>query len=197
MNKDTSRNKVVWKRVWNVLFYALLLFFVFSTDAKSWFLRQLVSVGLFQPEIKKEGALKSQSSGQIDFSFIDATGKQISTADLNGKVVFINFWATWCPPCIAEMPSLNDLYNQLKTDERFVFLFINEDDDVAKAKSYLQSKGYDMPLATRAGKVPDEIYSGTLPTTIVLNKEGKVVLKQEGLGAYNSADFIQQLKGLL
>jgi thiol-disulfide isomerase/thioredoxin len=109
-------------------------------------------------------------------------------------VVFINFWATWCPPCRAEMPSLQELYNELKDDHRIVFLFINEDEDVAKAKRYLQKEQYTMPLLTRTGNIPAAFYSGTLPTTVILNKEGQVIFKHEGIAAYNTGAFIQQLK---
>ncbi len=129
--------------------------------------------------------------------FRDANGVASSTAELEGKVVFINFWATWCPPCVAEMPGMNAMYNQLRGDDRFVFLFINEDDNPEKAKNFLKDKGYSMPLFTRGGNVPAGIYSGTLPTTVVLNKTGSVVYKHEGFANYNSSEFIEQLKALL
>lgn len=109
MKKETGRNNSVLNKVWNVLFFALLIFFVFSTDAKSWVLRQLVLVGLFNAKIEKE---PSSRNAAPSFSYVDVNDQQVSTADLKGKVVFINFWATWCPPCRAEMPSLNVLYNE-------------------------------------------------------------------------------------
>lgn len=142
---------------------------------------------------------KEPASGSAapSFSYIDARSQQVSTAGLKGKVVFINFWATWCPPCRAEMPSLDALYNEFKSDDRFVFLFINEDEDRAKAEQYLKESGFSVPLVTRAGTVPGELYSGTLPTTLVLNKEGAVVLKHEGVAGYNTPKFKQQLKDLL
>lgn len=194
MSKETGRSKSALSKVWNILFFALLIFFVFSTDAKSWVLRQLVSVGIFNAKIEKEPASRSAAPS---FSYFDASGQQMSTADLKGKVVFINFWATWCPPCRAEMPSLNALYNEFKGDDRFVFLFVNEDEDGTKADKYLKESGFNVPLVTRAGVVPGELYSGTLPTTLVLNKEGLVVLKHEGVAGYNTPKFKLQLKNLL
>lgn len=184
-------------KIGNVVFVALLIFFVFSTDAKSWVLRQLVSVGLFNAKIANDAEAKSPTTGAHSFSFSDAGGVVRSTADLKGKVVFINFWATWCPPCRAEMPSLNALYNELKSDDRFVFLFVSEDDDPSKAQRYLEESGFTVPLVTRAGNVPAQLYSGTLPTTVVLNKEGAVVFKHEGVAGYNTQRFKQQLKDLL
>lgn len=195
MNKERKPLKTILKKAANILFFALLLFFIFSSDAKSWVMQQLISVGLFKAEIKKEA--DNLSLNDTVFSFTDAAGRTMSTTALKGKVVFINFWATWCPPCRAEMPSLNALYNKLKDDSRFVFLFINEDEDLSKAKTYLQKNAFTMPVTTRSGVVPSQLFSGTLPTTLVLNKEGNVVLKHEGMAGYNTAAFIQQLKELL
>jgi thiol-disulfide isomerase/thioredoxin len=173
----------------------LVLVLLVSPNAKSWVLQQLVSTGMFNANIKNEGV--SNIPSNTTFSFTNAQGTSASTASLKGKVVFINFWASWCPPCRAEMPSLNELYNKLKDDNRFVFLFINEDDDKIKAKQYLDKNGFEIPLFSRSGNVPTEIFSGTLPTTIVLNKEGKIVLEHTGMAGYNSDGFIKQLKELL
>lgn len=169
MNKEKTSKQAIIGKVWNVVFFAGLIFFVFSTDAKSWVLRQLVSVGLFNAKMEKGAEAKSPALGVSSFSFSDAGGVVSSTTDLKGKVVFINFWATWCPPCRAEMPSLDALYREFSDDERFVFLFISEDDDLSKAQHYLKENGFSLPLITRAGTVPDELYSGALPTTVVLN----------------------------
>lgn len=188
--------KKKWVRIaGNVLFFGLVLLLIFSPPAKAWLLGQLMEAGLFRAEIKKE--MPGTPAEASHFSFRDETGILRSTAGLSGKVVFLNFWATWCPPCIAEMPALNDLYRQFADDKRIVFLFINEDRDPTNAKSFLQRKGYDLPMVTVAGSVPSAIYSGTLPTTVILDKEGKMAFKHEGLAKYNSQAFIAQLKSLL
>jgi thiol-disulfide isomerase/thioredoxin len=194
---ERSISKTIFGKWGNVAFIALLLVFLFSTGAKSWVLKQLVSVGLFNQEIKKEVPLKNSSTSHLSFSFMNATGKPATLTALKGKVVFINFWATWCPPCIAEMPSLNALYNKLKDDDRFVFLFISEDNDFSKAEAHLKQKGFDLPLARRTSGVSPEIFSGTLPTTIVLDKKGNIAFQHEGIGGYDTPAFIQQLKDLL
>ena len=121
----------------------------------------------------------------------------METSDLKGKVVFINFWASWCPPCRAEMPSLDLLYKKLKDDNRFVFLFMNEDEDRNKAIRYLEKNNFKIPLYYRSGQISGEIFGGTLLTTVVINKEEEVVLKHEGMAEYNTEKFIRELKELL
>lgn len=194
--KNIFSGKIIKKAI-NSLFIVFILFFIFSTDAKSWLLQQFVSTGLFNAQIKKEDAGKNSSVQNVAFMFTGADGKTLSTNNLKGKVLFINFWATWCPPCRAEMPSLNALYNKLKDDSGFVFLFINEDEDQTKALTYLQNNHFSIPLYTTTGNISQEIFSGTLPTTIVLNKRGEIMLKHEGMAGYNTTAFIRQLKGLL
>ena len=187
--KITSKIKNNWG---NILFYTLLLVFIVSPGAKAWLLQRIISTGFFQAEIKKE---LPANTAMPAFSFTDSSGIPVPSASLKGKVVFINFWASWCPPCRAEMPSLNKLYLSLRNNSHFVFLFVNEDEDQIKAIHYIESHHLDIPLYHRMEASP-EMFSGTLPTTIVLNEEGKIVLKHEGMADYDNEGFIRQLKEL-
>lgn len=179
-----------WGRL---LFYAAILLFIFSPGAKAWLLQRVISTGFFKADIKKE-AEKSLRPAPA-FSFIDSEGKIVTSAAVQGKVVLINFWASWCPPCRAEMPSLNNLYLALKDDSRFVFLFVNEDEDTNKGLNFIKKNNLAIPFYQQ-NTVSDELFGGTLPTTIVLNKEGEIVLKHEGMADYDNQQFIDQLKSL-
>jgi len=172
-----------------MLFVTIL---IVSPNAKSWVMQQMLLTGLFNADIKK-GSI-SDTTSNTSFNFTNAQGVSASTASLKGKVVFINFWASWCPPCRAEMPSLNALYKKLKDDNRFVFLFINEEDDKLKAAQFLDHHGFDIPLFGRLGYVSPEIFNGVLPSTIVLDKQGKIVLQHRGMADYNTDNFVKQLK---
>lgn len=187
-------NKRLIKRVLNILLIAFFIFIIISPNGKAWLLQQFVAVGLFKPEIKKDTARDLPLSSS--FAYTDSTGNVNNTANLKGKVVFINFWASWCPPCRAEMPSLHELYKKLQNDTNFIFLFINEDDDKTKAINYLEKNHFSFPAYYTTGDVPAEIFKGNLPTTIVINKQGKVVLNHEGIGGYDSDSFIRELKEL-
>lgn len=189
-----NSNKRLIKRVLNILLIAFLIFIVITPNGKAWLLQQFVAVGLFKAEIKKDAVqdLPVNSS----FSFTDLKGNTNNTTNLKGKVVFINFWASWCPPCRAEMPSLHELYKKLQNDTGFVFLFVNEDDDKTKAIEYIEKNHFSFPVYYTSGDVPPEFFKGTLPTTIVINKQGKIVLNHEGLGGYDSDSFIRQLNEL-
>ena len=193
---DIKKTGVAFKkRFWDILLVGLVLLIFFSPNAKTWIMKQIVSTGLLKAEIKK--VKSNDSTRKANFSFKDSTGKIVSTGDLKGKIVFINFWASWCPPCRAEMPSLENLYQKLKNDPRFVFVFFNEDDEPSKAKKFLEENNYSLPLFTSSGNVPANIFDGSLPTSIVLNKDGEIVLKHEGMASYDQESFLNQLKALL
>ena len=192
---DLKNIPTIIKKSWfSILFYGLIILLIFTPAAKSWLLQQVVSTGIFKAEIKQDASESLPAAAA--FSFTDANGKVASTADLKGKVVFINFWASWCPPCRAEMPSLENLYKKLKDNNNLVFLFINEDNDADKAINYLQKNNFTIPFYNASADVPVEIFNGSLPTTIVLNKEGKVVLKHTGMAQYDTEKFVRQLTQL-
>jgi len=193
MNLQSTFQKI--KKYWgSIIFYAIILIFIFNTNAKSWVLQQIISTGVLNTAIKKDAPIKQQAG--TDFSFSSHDGNILSSSMLRGKVVFINFWASWCPPCRAEMPSLNNLYQALKNDSRFVFLFVSEDDDRTKASAYLKKNNFSIPVYYRK-QVSPEMFSGTLPTTIVLDTKGNIVMKHTGLAGYDNEKFISQLKSLL
>lgn len=191
---NEKKNK--WKgRIINLLFFGLVLFFLVSTPAKSWLLRQVVRTGLFSAKIEKvKDSASVARTMPLTYSSPDEATK--STENMRGKVVFINFWASWCPPCRAEMPSVNDLYRQLKDDPDYVFIFINMDDDIQTAQDYLSDNSFTIPLHRAEGFIPTDFYTGSLPTTIVLDKNGNIVMKHTGMADYSSHKFITQLRSL-
>ena len=196
-NEEPSGNKY-WQFVKKNGFTILMVVFIgamlFSPDAKSFVLRQLVSTGLFNPNMDK----KSEDIASVnDFDFADENGNIRNTSSLRGKVVFINFWASWCPPCRAEFPSIETLYSQFKDNPDVFFLTINEDSDLAKGRAYLDNENFSVPMYQSISNVSSEVYSGTLPTTLVLDKEGVIRYHHTGIANYASGKFIRQMAELI
>jgi len=111
-----------------------------------------------------------------------------------GKVVVVNFWATWCPPCIAEMPSFEDLYTDYKNE--VVFLFV-ANDDKDKVEKFMTKNKYSIPVYFMASENPKELESNSLPTTFIINKEGEIVVEKIGAADWNSRMVREVLDGAL
>jgi len=186
--------RVTKKLLLNILFFAFLAVIVFVPSAKALMLQGLMEIGLFKPSLSEKPTATTDLTG---IKFKTAQGKIVDLGELKGKVVFLNFWATWCPPCLAEMPSVNKLYEQYKTDDEVVFLLVDADNDFTKAQAYMDRKSYQLPVYNAITAVPEIIFKGSLPTTIVFDKMGRISFKGEGAANYNSPKFIafiQQLK---
>lgn len=121
----------------------------------------------------------------------------VTNQSLAGKVVFINYWASWCPPCLAEMPSLQELYNKMKGNPSIEFLFVNDGEDRSIAKKYLAANDFTLPLYFSGERSASEFFVTTLPTTYILNKKGVIVFEKTGMSNYSSSKFVAELEKLI
>jgi thiol-disulfide isomerase/thioredoxin len=125
----------------------------------------------------------------------DLSGRTISTDDFKGKVVLLNFWATWCPPCREEIPELISLQTQYK--DRLQIIGVSEDDDPPeKVAQFVQKAGMNYPVVMASEQITDA-YGGVpaLPTSFVIDPQGRVV--QRHTGEYPIDTYIQEVRALL
>lgn len=197
MQSEKKNKKIL--SVSNAITVILLIFtasmFIFP-EFKATILQGLMKVGLFQPNTSATAEV-SATEKRWNVSFANSKGEMIDGNSLKGKVVFMNFWATWCPPCIAEMPSVNDLYNHYKSNPYVVFLIVDADNNFAKSEKFIAEKGFQLPVYVSQGNIPDEWYEGTLPTTVVLDKKGNIVYHHAGVANYSSGKFKNFIDGLV
>lgn len=130
-------------------------------------------------------------------SFTDQNGKTVSLSSLKGKVVFINFWATWCPPCIHEMPSINKLKHTFKGSQDIVFLMVDVDNKIAQSTAFMEENKYDLPVYVPASHIPSDYLGGAIPTTVILDKNGEMVGRMEGGRDYTDPRIIEALNELV
>lgn len=127
--------------------------------------------------------------------FKDGSGKTIDISRQKGKVIFINFWATWCPPCIQEMPSINKLKQQF--DEKdILFVMVDVDDNYKRSSKFMENNNYDLPVYTAVSSIPEEFLSGSIPTTVIIDKDGRVVARHEGGADYMNPETVKFFKDL-
>lgn len=187
------KRKITTGNVLYALMMVVVLVMLINPSAKSLLIRSLMKIGFFQPSIPVAVSKKSVAD-PFNISFKDNNGKTINTADLKGKVIFVNFWATWCPPCIAEMPSVNELYAQFKNNPNVVFMIVDVDNDYKKANGFMQQHQYNLPMFTLTSEVPADIMDGTIPTTLVFDKNGNLIYSHSGAADYSSSKFVSFLQ---
>ena len=189
----------------NIGFVITLIFFaiiVFSSDAKALLLQGLIKTGLFAPDVSnlqpKPAGTTTEPAGPLarPVSFTSLNGKTLDLISLKGKVVFINFWATWCPPCIAEMPSVNSLFNKMKNNDNVVFLMVDVDNKLEGSEAFMKKNKFDLPVYAPDGPLPKELFKGSLPTTVIINNEGEIVFLHEGMADYDSGETEKLLNDL-
>jgi thiol-disulfide isomerase/thioredoxin len=130
-----------------------------------------------------------------DIQVKDIDGKDLSLQAYKGKVILLNFWATWCGPCRAEIPGLVDLQSKYKDGLQIIGMAVDEDDDT-ELRDVVKSEAINYPVAITPGKIR-MAYGGiaALPTLFVINAEGRVVQKHVGL--YNPALYETEVRALL
>jgi len=129
-----------------------------------------------------------------DWELYSDSGKRLPMESLKGKVVVLNFWATWCPPCVAEMPNLQALYDQY--GKEVVFLFIAHD-KADKVNTFLKKNEYNLPVFYEGNGIPDKLFSKSIPITFILDKSGAIVVKEKGAANWNAKKVTDLLDGLL
>ena len=147
------------------------------------------------PEFPQPGQMAAYGRADMDWTFETLTGRSSTLSDYRGKVVFLNFWATWCGPCIAEMPSIQKLHDNLKRDD-VAFLLVS-DEDVPTIEGFLRERRLTLPVFHARGTVPPLFKTSAIPATFIIDENGMVVLRSVGAARWNSDASVGFLKTLL
>ncbi len=121
-------------------------------------------------------------------------GNMVDFNESRGNVALINLWATWCPPCIAEMPSFQKLYDDYGQQVNFYFVSSEEEE---KLNLFLNKKNYTLPVYQPFSQTPEKLRSNSLPTTYLISKSGEIVVAKKGAANWNDNSFRHLLDELL
>ncbi|CAL2056798.1 TlpA disulfide reductase family protein [Tenacibaculum sp. 190524A05c] len=164
------------------LIFGIAIFLLLYKPSRIWFIRQLS----FSPSIEK--VEKSARVFNYNWKLKGLNTDDINFSDFKGKVVFLNFWATWCPPCVAELPSIQEFYN--KYQDKVVFVFISNEDDEEILKFFKQT-GYEFPVYQSNGSYLNELPPvNSIPRTFILDKSGNIRVDKSGAANWNSLSFL-------
>jgi thiol-disulfide isomerase/thioredoxin len=189
--------KLTKKMIYNIIFFGFIIF-LFTPYGKTTKAKILQGVTYVKSMLISPSV--SSVENRVEVSSFNAELKGIYNAnnmnlsEVKGNVVFLNYWATWCPPCVAEMPSVQSLYDDYK--DKIAFVFITQD-DLNKVDSFYKKKDYNLPTYNLMSAIAQEISTRSLPTTFIIDKKGKVALRETGASNWNSGKVRKLLDGLL
>ncbi len=191
--KTPKTNK---KKSWisNIVFIGLIVLVLFTpvgNRLKYWASKAMAT---FAPSVKK--AENRETLTDYRWQLTDDNGQPFDLNQAQGKVVFLNMWATWCPPCIAEMPAIQELYNKYKNNFDIVFVFATTDPK-ATVDKFMADKGYDLPIYYIHSSPPQQLASNTIPITFLIGKNGGIAIRKIGAADWKSKKVTSAIDGLL
>lgn len=184
--------KFLKSQISNIIFLVVIALLVIPQTRKP--IQVFISKGmaLISPSIEKLD--KQELVSTYDWQLKDESGDIFNFESTKGKVVIINFWATWCPPCIAEMPSLQKLYNDYH--DRVEFLFVTNDPYI-EINKFLEKEDYTFKVF-RPLKFNSNVFNVTsIPRTFLIDNEGHIVIDESGAANWNSESVREIIDELL
>jgi peroxiredoxin len=137
------------------------------------------------------------SAGAPDFTLPSVGGPNLRLQEQRGRVVMVNFWATWCGPCREEVPHLSRLYDKYRASG-FVVLGVNIDDDPLKAASVAAQLGMHFPVLLDTDKKVSRLYDlSTMPSTVLIDRDGRVRYVHRGFRDGYAETYDKQIRELL
>jgi thiol-disulfide isomerase/thioredoxin len=192
--KNYFRKRKPFAIVTDILFWILVLLLLIPTTrvpVSAFFIR-LTSFAPSELSVKKQFKV---SENTLRWEVTDnRSGKPITFSKLLDKPVFVNLWATWCPPCRAELPGIQKLYEQYEGKVHFLLL---SDDPPEKVGAFAKKHDYGGLPFFRYRYLPEDFNTQTIPTTFVVSKKGEVVLIKKGAARWNSGKVKKLLDNLI
>ncbi len=140
----------------------------------------------------------SEKPDAPDLTLSDMGGRKVSLSSLKGKVVLLNFWATWCPPCREEMPTLESLYQTLKGRSDFILLAVDSSEKKEVVADFLKKNPYHFPVLLDVdGSVSSEYSVSAIPTTYLIDTQGKIIAGTRGAFEWTKKELTDGLSKLL
>lgn len=155
--------------------------------------RIVLSTGIMSPKTLDENEF-TQADYNLKLRSLNFE-KDLDLSEYRGQVIFINFWASWCSPCIAEMPGIVNLSTKVDTSKVKIVL-ISLDRETEKAKKFIEKRGIQFPAYYPVSSIPKAYESDLIPTTFVISPEGKIVSKTVGMADYDKKSFVNFLNRL-
>lgn len=175
----------------NLILFVILAIFIF-TPLRGIFQEFTSKIFSFSPSVEKVESRMTLTS--YNWKLKGLNTENYNFVNAKDKVVFVNFWATWCPPCRAEMPVIQNLYDNYKDKVEFIFV-TNENKDVVE--KFLKKNNYNLPIYNYLSSAPKEMQVSSIPATYLINKKGVIVIHKVGAADWDNKKVFKLFDELL
>ena len=157
---------------------------------KTFIITVLFSLGIFSLSAQEEGDIIKVGDTMPAFTIVSDNGAEFKSSSLQGKVILLNLFATWCPPCQKELAAVKEqLWPKYKNEANFAMLVVGREHTDADLKKYNETKGFEFPLYPDKNKAVYSLFASKfIPRTYLINKSGKVIFTSTG---FNEEEFAQ------
>lgn len=157
---------------------------------------QKIRVAIWNPSINEKGSAVKLGTADYNLEFEKPDGTKYSFESARGKVIFLNLWATWCPPCVAEMPAIQELFDKYKENDQVEFLMVSNEEP-SKVSEFMNRKGYTFPVYINQYQLPEAFQTNSIPTTFVVSKSGDIIINQVGAANWSGSKMIETMDRLI
>ena len=164
---------------------AFLLAILLIPSFKEFVTRQI----LMKPSLEKVENEVTFTPEELNLQLKGVNVPDANLADFKGKVVFLNFWGTWCPPCRAEYPSIQKLYEAKKGKVQFVLVAMQDEEE--KVKQFLAENKYTTPVYLAKSPLAEKMLPKSFPTTFLIGQNGRILMKEDAAKDWNAEDVLQ------
>ncbi|NQV51944.1 MAG: TlpA family protein disulfide reductase [Flavobacteriales bacterium] len=185
---EKFKAKSRWSKFTDVLFLALIIM-VLTKDGRILLQRGILMSGLFS-NVEANAAVPV-TEANWNWKVVDLDGDEHALSSFAGKPIFLNFWATWCPPCNAEMPYIVDMADAMQENVVFIIASAEEPE---KVKAFLADRGWDLPVYIIQSYPAAELQYTSLPTTFIIDATGTVVHRSEGMRKWTAESLSEMLR---
>ncbi len=193
--KKKWKEKSLLSKISDIIFIGLLVALIFPQGrmAIGGFINQ-IKAKIDNPDILENEIQLTDN----DFNWLmkNTNNETVNLEQSKGKVIFINLWATWCPPCIGEMPEIESLYQKFKDNDNVEFYLISNE-HIDKIENFRTKKSYTFPVYQSLQNTPGVFSSKSIPTTFLISKDKKIVIRKTGASNWGGKKMIEIIEKLM
>jgi len=171
-------NKLFSKKVLSNVLFVIAIGFLLYPPTREWGMRQIA----FAPSVNNVEETEIINSYNWELNGVNT--QSVNFNKFEDKIVFVNFWATWCPPCRAELPMIQKLYNDYK--DKVVFVFVTNE-NWNTVKPFFDKNEYDLPVYNSSTRPPQKFTEvNSIPASYLIDKKGNILISKVGAADWNS-----------